>query len=189
MRRDRRRIRREIAPGIWTQAASAFAILVGLLVLVGWWRDIEPLKRMLPGLVAMNPTTALACILAGAALYFQRAASPGHRRRRLAQVCAGLVALVGLLTLGGALTGWDPGLDQLLFREKLGAVGTLRPNRMAPNTALTFLLLGGALLLLDRPTRRGRRPARRGTRAAGRRRRLVGHRWGERHPGPLAYRP
>lgn len=47
----------------------------------------------------------------------------------------------------------------MLFKEPLGAVATSNPGRMAPNTALNFLLIGMALLLLDVETRRGHRPA------------------------------
>jgi len=46
-----------------TQIASGVAMLVGGLVLVGWRFDIEALRRILPGFVAMNPASALAFIL------------------------------------------------------------------------------------------------------------------------------
>jgi PAS domain S-box-containing protein len=62
--------------------------------------------------------------------------------------------MIGLLTLSQYLFNWNLGIDQLVFREIAGAVGTSHPGRMAPNTALNFLLLGLALLLLHRRTRR-----------------------------------
>lgn len=73
-------------------------------------------------------------------------------------MCALIVALVGLLTLGEYLSGRDFGIDQLLVREAPGAIGTSSPVRMAPYIALNFLLLGIALLLLDAETRFGHRP-------------------------------
>src|SRR3712207_743128 len=51
--------------------AGAIAILVGSFVLLGWALDIEVLKRVLPGLVAMNPATAVDFVLTGAALLLQ----------------------------------------------------------------------------------------------------------------------
>ena len=145
----------------FSQAAGAVAVLVGCLVLAGWTLDVDVLKRMLPGLVAMNPATALAFILAGASLLLLLNENADQRLRRIAQGLALAVALIGLLKLVRILFGWDLGIDQLLFREKLEseAAVTGTPNRMAPNTALNFLLLGCALLLLDRRTRRGRWPA------------------------------
>ena len=52
-------------PKIVLKAASAIAILVGCSTLVGWALNIDILKRILPGLVAMNPATGIAFILAG----------------------------------------------------------------------------------------------------------------------------
>jgi PAS domain S-box-containing protein len=133
----------------FSQAASATAILVGCLVLVGWMLDIAILKRVLPGLVTMKANTALAFILAGVSLGLLQKEQAPQWRRRIAKVCAFTAVLVGLLTLSEYLFGWDLGLDQLLFQESLEAVGTSHPGRMAPATALNFLVLGLALLLLD----------------------------------------
>ena len=52
-------------PNLMLEAASTTAILVGCSTLVGWGLNIDILKRILPGLVAMNPVTAIAFILAG----------------------------------------------------------------------------------------------------------------------------
>ena len=143
-----------------SQVASAIAILVGCLVLIGWTLDVGIFKRILPGLVAMNPTTAVAFILAGLSLLL-RTQSMASSSRRIAQGLAFAVALIGLLKLVEILFGLDVGIDQLLFRQELEseAAVTGLPNRMAPNTALNFFLLGCALLLLDRQTHRGRWPA------------------------------
>ncbi|MEJ7819100.1 MAG: hypothetical protein WKF44_02225, partial [Rubrobacteraceae bacterium] len=126
-------------------------------MLLGWTFEVDVLKRILPGLVAMNPTTALAFIAAGLALWLLRTAAVDPRSRRVAQVLAFIVALVGLIKLVGILSGWDVGVDRLLFSEKLEleTATTGIPNRMAPNTALNFFLLGCAMLFLDRRTRRG----------------------------------
>jgi PAS domain S-box-containing protein len=141
------------APTLLPRAAAAAAALAGGLALAGWILDQDALQSLVPGLVAMNPATAITFILAGASLALLEAETAGPRRRRTGQACAAAVALVGLIQLGGCVLGRDPGLDQLLFRAELG------DNRMAPNTAMNFLLVGLALLLLDAETRRGRRPA------------------------------
>lgn len=144
---------------------AALAIAAGLLVLLGWAADVEPLKRILPGLVAMNPATAVLFVLAGASLWLQRPRAAGgmtgHARaqHRIARLLAGLVAVSAALILGDTLLGWGPGVDQWLFADKLAGAGGGQPNRMAPNTAINFLLMGLALLALDVTTRRGRRPS------------------------------
>ena len=145
------------SPNVVPKAASVIAILVGCLVLDGWLLDLEILKRIFPGLVAMNPTTALAFILAGGSLLLLQAPDKPLKLRRIAQALAFVVAVVGLLKLVEILFGWNLlGIDQLLFRQELESEAAVTgvPNRMAPNTALNFLLVGCALLLVDRQTRR-----------------------------------
>ncbi len=142
-----------------SRAASAVVMLTGFLVLVGWVLDIATLKSVLPGMVTMKANTALAFVMGGIALWLLHSKRVNPGRRRIAQGASLAVALIGLLTLSEYLFGWDLGIDQALFREPPGAPGTFSPGRMAPNTALSFLFVGLALLLLDLGTRRGRRPA------------------------------
>lgn len=132
---------------------SSLIVLVGaLLVLVGWALHIEPLKRVLPSLVAMNPLTAVTFILAAVCLLLVRSARI-EQLQPLPFVLAGLVFLIGLVKLLGMTPGLDSGLDRLLFADQLNAEPGGQPNTMAPNTALNFFLVGAALgvLSLKRP--------------------------------------
>jgi hypothetical protein len=106
----------------------------------------------------MKPNAALAFVLAGTSLAILTYAPTGSLVAA-GRACAAAVALVGLLTLSQYLSGRDFGIDQLLFRDATGAVGTSHPGRMAPTTTLDFVMLGLALLLLDQQTASGRRPA------------------------------
>jgi signal transduction histidine kinase/CheY-like chemotaxis protein len=138
-----------------SRVASALVLLEGGLVLLGWSLDRPALTSVLPGWVAMNPVTAVALMLAAGSLWLSGPGRADERAgaRRAAQVAAGLVALTGLVTLVGYATGRNPGLDQVLFHDRLGQ------NRIAPNTGLNLLLLGVALGLLDAAPRRGSGPA------------------------------
>jgi len=132
---------------------------VGFSVLLGWLLDVHWLKSVLPGLVTMKANTALGLILAAVALWLLRAEHGNRSERRLGQLCAFVVLLLGLLTFSQYLFGWDFGIDQLLFRETPEAIRTSSLGRMAPQTALGFLLVASALLLLDVETRSHHRPA------------------------------
>ncbi len=114
----------------------------------------------------MKANAAIAFLLSGVSLWLlhkegkkvkRRALKRNHRfmlsRPQTAQLCALTVVLIGLLTLSQYLFGWNLGIDQLLLREQPGAVGTSHLGRMAPNTALNFILLGLALELLGRKKR------------------------------------
>src|SRR6266850_2522270 len=142
-----------------THGASAAVVLVGAATLLGWWLDIEPLKRGIGDAVAMNPATAASFILTGASLWLARTEPMPPRTRRWAAALAAVVALVAIVRLAGYVLGAEVGVDQLLFRERLAHAGVGSPNRMAPNTALCFFLAGVAVLVLDVETGRGRRPA------------------------------
>jgi signal transduction histidine kinase/DNA-binding response OmpR family regulator len=142
---------------MFARGAGAALILMSGLVLTGWWLDVEALKSVLPGRVAMNPGgTALCFLLAGVSLVIQSAPA-GRRLRTVGMACASAVVMLALLRLGAYVVGWDWGPDRLLFAEKLDleSLRTGHPNRMAPNTALGVLLAGLGLLLLSRKSGRG----------------------------------
>jgi hypothetical protein len=122
-------------------------LTVSSLVLLGWVLNVELLKRIFPHLVAMNPTTAVAFILLGTSLRLSRSENAGSGTHLIIKMCSGLVALIGLCKLVEVIFGRVIGVDQLLFPGKLSTDLTGQPNRMAPNTAWNFLLLGGAFLL------------------------------------------
>ncbi|MEN3941916.1 ATP-binding protein [Prosthecobacter sp. SYSU 5D2] len=143
----------------WVSPGASFvAVASALLVLTGWTFDIEVLKRILPGMVSMNPATAIAFMLAGLSLWLL-VREQSLKSQRVAQGLALLVLLLGALRLFGYILGTDQGPDQWLFAASLDDEPSPFPNRMAPNAALGFVLLGSGLLLMQRTTSRGRRPA------------------------------
>jgi PAS domain S-box-containing protein len=134
--------------------ASLFSIAVGLAGLIGWAFGIAILKSVIPGQVIIKPNAAVALVLCGGSLWLLRSRGmlgPIGIRKHAGQALAGIVALVGLLSLSEHLFGWDLRIDQALFVDDnpFEAFGSLRPGLMAPITALDFLLLGLALLWLD----------------------------------------
>jgi hypothetical protein len=77
--------------------------LGGGIVLLGWSSGNEMLKRILPGLVAMNPVTALGFILAGTSLmcYWLAETKPAHKWE-YGRVMAGILVAVGVLKIASA---------------------------------------------------------------------------------------
>jgi two-component system, sensor histidine kinase and response regulator len=141
----------------FSRASSIVAILVGCIVLIGWALDVGALSDFLPGPVAMNPLSAIGLLLAGVSAWLLQDEHVEGRERWISRVCALVVALVGLVRLIQMLFGLEPGIDQFLFSASLASEATLTgfSNRMAFDTALDFVLIGGALLFLDRRTRWG----------------------------------
>ena len=140
--------------------ACLFVAAVSVLVLLGWILNLEPLKTILyPNPVAMNPLTAISFVLSAISLWLKPKDLPFVRSREwfASQACAAAVIACSAAVLLWQVGGWDIHIDEWLFRSQLFQ----RPlhNRMAPNTALCFLLVGLALLLLDVEISGGHRPA------------------------------
>ncbi len=115
------------------------SVAAGVSVLVGWMFDLPTLKSVLPGIVAMKANTALGFVLAGLSLVI---VTRGPGSLLASRALASATALIGLLTLAQYAFHLDLGIDQMLFQEPPGAVGTFSPGRMAATTALAFLLFG-----------------------------------------------
>jgi hypothetical protein len=142
-----------------TLPAGALAVLVGGVVLLGWVLDMAALKSVLPGWVSMKPNTAVAFILAGIALLAsgERSEAGGQRPAGIvSRLCGLLAGSIGLLSLCEYAFGWSTGFDQWLFPEPAGTVGTSHPGRMAPDTALCFILFAAGWEFARRPRQKNR---------------------------------
>jgi two-component system, cell cycle sensor histidine kinase and response regulator CckA len=136
----------------WT---GLLLVIAGSAVFLGWILNNEVLKRIRPGLVAMNPVTALGFVMGGASLlcFWE-----WRERRRVGEILGGILAAavvaLGILKLGEYLFGWRLLFDQMLFHSQLLSDGTGFTNQIAPNTALNFALCGLALWFLNASPRR-----------------------------------
>ncbi|MBA3672884.1 MAG: hypothetical protein H0W68_12805, partial [Gemmatimonadaceae bacterium] len=138
---------------IWVSIAVA---ALGAIVLVGWYAGIPLFTQIAPSFVAMQFNTAATFVLAAVAL-----SALVTSRMRIALLAGVAVLLVGGVTIAENLTGWSAGIDELLWRagadrDAMGELSRARlsaPGRMAPNTALGFVLVGLATLLLVQPGR------------------------------------
>jgi hypothetical protein len=140
-----------------TRLACAAAAGIAALALLGWLFDLPALRSPLPGTVAMNPLTAVAFLLACASLWLSMRTEAGAATPQPARLCAAIAVAIGAVKLFSVLTGIALPLDQALFHDKLAAMTP--PNRMAPNTALAFVLVGSGLLALGLRGRAGGRLA------------------------------
>jgi PAS domain S-box-containing protein len=127
-----------------SKAAGTAAAGVGLVVLAGWALEVDFLKGPIPGLIDMKANTALGFLAMGLALR-ALAGAPG-RRRLLPVAGAWLTIAIGAISSAEYLLGANLGIDELLFHDPGGAA-TVNPGRLAPQTAIIFVLLGAGLLM------------------------------------------
>jgi PAS domain S-box-containing protein len=142
----------------FSRCAAVVTSCIGIAVLIGWMLDIPAVTRIYPGLPTMKVNTAFCFVLLGVALWLSTADStPTRPLRWLGQAAAAVAALLGMLTLVQYVFGVDLGVDRLLFHDQSSSAAALYPDRMAPNTALSVVLVGAALLALEAaPERRFR---------------------------------
>src|SRR5262245_58545569 len=117
--------------------------MVGLAVLASWIDGRLFLIVLNPGWASMKPNTAVAFVLAGAALWLATARNVPAGGRTAGRICAGLTAMIGLATLAQDVFRTDFGIDQLIA---LDPANQQRPGRMSQVTAFSFALIGPALL-------------------------------------------
>src|SRR5437868_3923542 len=132
---------------LMVRCAKIGCLLVGVLALMGWAWDVPVLKSVVSGLPTMAPNTALAFILAGAALGLLGARTPESRRLWVAKACAWGMILIGGLSLFQRFLAPNLGFQKLFFQWTGWAAGSPLPLSV-PSTATCFMLLGFSLLLL-----------------------------------------
>ncbi len=138
----------------WALGMGAFAALIGCIGMAGWILGVPELKSILPGSATMKANTAAAMFAEGVALLL---AALG--KRRPAALFAAAAAVIGAVTLVEFATGSSLGIDEVLAPDRGPAGLPYYPGRMAPTTALNFVLLGIAIPLAGRQPRAARRLA------------------------------
>ena len=139
-----------------SRASGVLVALLGLTVLLGWQLDIALLRGGTPWRTAMNPTTALALIVGGGALWMwhrasRRSSAPSPMSAAV-RIAAAAISLLGVITLAGYVADQGLGVDQLLFRARLDG------SRISPYSGLGLVLIGAALWLLSSPAWARRAP-------------------------------
>jgi signal transduction histidine kinase/ActR/RegA family two-component response regulator len=135
------------------QAAAGLVGLIGLCGLIGWMTGNATLKSVYSGGLSIKANASIGLVLLGLAMWLRMDAQARGWCDVASRLTAAVVGLLGALTLSQHLTGHDLGIDQLLFREAPGALGTASPNRMGPPASLCLLLAGLALSVQDRRPR------------------------------------
>jgi PAS domain S-box-containing protein len=121
--------------------AAAFAGGIAVIVLFGWAAGHRGLADLAPGLGAMNPMTAITCLLAAFALTL-----PPRRPTFLLAILTLAIISVGVTKLAQILLGLPFGIDQYLFADRLAGAGDMPASDMPAGVALALVLLGGGLL-------------------------------------------
>jgi PAS domain S-box-containing protein len=130
---------------------SAVVLLISGLVLFGWQFDIVVLKSVLPHYITMKANTAIGMgLLAITNFIFrsERLSPKSPFLRALGFSCSLTAFAIGLLTLIEYRYDVNFGIDEFFFTEIVTVKGLFPPGRLAPITALIFIAVGTAQLLI-----------------------------------------
>jgi PAS domain S-box-containing protein len=119
---------------------GAAIVALGFTVLAGWALKLPVLVQILPGYVAMVANTALCFVLCGFAMLSRSAVSQ--------RIFAGAAVVLSVLVWSQDLFAVDLRVDNALFDNWLQDPNPF-PGRMAPQTAIGFILCGCVVLLLS----------------------------------------
>jgi signal transduction histidine kinase/sensor domain CHASE-containing protein/CheY-like chemotaxis protein len=137
-------------PRLWLIAVTAAITTAafGLVVMAGWYLHHEILLQLYPSFAPVQYNAALSFVLSGTGLL---ALTFGWRR--VAATCGAVSAVIGFLTFSQYLLGADLGIDQLFVTAFLTTPSS-NLGRMAPNSAVCFMLAGAAILIMSVSMRR-----------------------------------
>jgi signal transduction histidine kinase len=132
--------------------AGAAVVVLGAFVLAGWALDLEFVTTAARGF-PMIPLTAVCFVLSGGSLIMAVRSRRNTTTEAIQQTLAALVGTIALITLYEYARGSGPGIDLLLFGDKLVDMPWSPPGRISINSAATLLLYALALLFIPHDRR------------------------------------
>jgi PAS domain S-box-containing protein len=144
----------KVFPGILATTTGIYAIIGGIITLMGWAIPFPRFTDWGGRGISMFPNAALCSIAGGIALLLLNHAKERSGLCLATRVLALFTALIGGLTLSEHLTDFNLGIDEFLFEGTWGQAASTAPMRIGLPASTSFLIIGIALVLATG----GRRP-------------------------------
>jgi len=125
-------------------------MLLGILVVIGWLIHNNFLREIIPGHVRMKFNVALGFVFSSVVLLLNYFSGKNKIGRYVSVILSAIVSLIGILTLLEYILGVTIGIDELFVKDELRTTATYFAGRMSPFSAISFLLIGTGLFLLNR---------------------------------------
>jgi PAS domain S-box-containing protein len=130
--------------------AAIGIMLLGIIVIAGWFSHNDFLLAVVSGGVRMKFNVALCFVLSSFTLLLNYIPVKNKIQHRLAITLPTIVCLIALLTLAEYVGGFNIGIDELFVRDNFSTTDVYYPGRMSPIAAINFLLFGTGLFLLNK---------------------------------------
>ena len=134
----------------WSGYLAVLSLIISGLALLGWQLDFDILKRPVPYLVAINPTTALLFVFCSLSFLLFNAIPRTPKKFIAGNILAGVVLFIACSKIYTLISGTNFQVDGLLFAKKTKAdIINNTHNQMARNAAVCFLLIVSSMLVLN----------------------------------------
>lgn len=119
---------------------ASSVVLLASGVIWGWITDNRFLIQIFPSFAPMQLNTALCFFFCGIGLLFHK-----YRRFPLSEICAGVVITIATMTILEYVLDMNLGIDEFFMNSPIHTKVS-HSGRMAPNTALSFLISGLSII-------------------------------------------
>ena len=123
---------------------SCLTIGIGVSVLIGWSLGISWLLQYQNITIAMVYNTALSFTIFGFCVLLLL-----FHYYKISQILTVLVIMLSVLVLFQTVTGINLYVDEVFFRHTYN-IANFYPGRMAPNTTISFIMIGLVILIISR---------------------------------------
>jgi len=134
-------------PSILVVTAGLYAVIGGIVTLLGWAVPIPRFTDWAGRGISMFPNAAVCSISCGIALLLLQFGKGKSGLLKAARAFALVASAVGGATLLEHLFAIDFGIDELLFAGTWGQNASAAPMRMGVPASTSFLILGGGIAL------------------------------------------
>jgi len=122
---------------------ACLLMVMGLTVMFGWYTGSHQLIQLNPKFVPMQFNTSLGFFGVSIALI-----GLNNQYKKISLYIGIFLSFLGSLTLTQQILGVNFYIDELFMKHYI-VIDTSHPGRMAPNTALAFLISGVSLLVMS----------------------------------------
>lgn len=126
---------------------GSVALLIGVLVLLGWIFRIRELVHLYTGSGTVTINTAICLSVAGFALILPAMVRDSWLSRTR-MICGAIIALIAGMTIFEIVNDLTLAIDLNAWQREFSP-NTRYPGQMAPNTAVGFVLLGFSLVAIE----------------------------------------
>ncbi|GJM62587.1 sensor histidine kinase [Persicobacter diffluens] len=130
-----------------TLLTAILSFTIAILVILGWFLQIPSLVQLHYTFAPMQFNTALGFMISSVVILFLL-----NDNREFANTMAAVLSGLALLTLIEIFWNVNLNIDEIFIKADI-VTNTNTPGRMAPNTAISFLMLGLSILLPIKNTR------------------------------------